>query len=44
MRLVAVHFLGAPAIGEMVEHDFENLDVRVVNPRAFFVVEPDVWR
>ena len=33
VRMVLLNRLGVPAVGEMVEDDFDDLDVRVVNPK-----------
>ncbi len=44
MRMVAVHFLGTPAVSDVVQRNFDDLHVRVVDPRALLFIKPDVER
>lgn len=39
MRMILLNCFGTPTLAEMVEHDLQNLDVGVVNPRATAFVE-----
>jgi hypothetical protein len=44
MRMLNVDFVRAPSVRDMVQRDFDNLDVRVVNPRPPFDVTVNVAR
>ena len=42
VRMVLLNRLGIPAVTEVVERDFDDLDVGVVNPRASRFIEANV--
>ena len=42
MLVLLVNRLGAPAVGQMVEHHFDDFDVRIINPRDTAIVAANV--
>src|SRR5438093_834918 len=42
VRMLVMHLLGTPSVGQMVEHDLNHLHVRVVDPCAPGGVDSDV--
>jgi len=44
VRMLAVQFLGAPTISDMIEGNLQDFDLGVVNPGAALFIEPDVRR
>ena len=43
VRMLQVHFLRRPAVGEMIQHDLNDLDVGSIDPRASAIVAVDMW-
>jgi len=42
VRMILLNRLGVPTVAQMVERDFNDLDVGVVNPRPALVIEVNV--
>src|SRR6267378_4218780 len=42
VRMLVMHLFGAPAVRQVIEDDFNDLDVSVINPRTAFSVDPNM--